>query len=170
MRLGGEGPSSNFEDRTGQSGGGFGGGGGNLLGCLLPLVMSRFGLIGVAILLLGYCALQSLGGGGMISGGGPTTSAPSGQSTLEPNMADFLKRVLGSTEETWGEIFAKSGSKYQPTGWSLTPTTTNPAAARRKRRWARSIARPTRRFTSTRLSSTNCRSASALPAISRWPM
>jgi len=116
MRLGGEGPSSNFEDRTGQSGGGFGGGGGNLLGCLLPLVMSRFGLIGVAVLLLGYCALQSLGGGGIISGGSPSTTAPSGQSKLEPNMEDFLKRVLGSTEETWGEIFAKSGSKYQPTG------------------------------------------------------
>ena len=63
MRLGGDGPSGNFEDRTGQ-GGGFGlggGGGGGMLGCLLPLVMSRFGLIGVVILLLGYCALQSLG-------------------------------------------------------------------------------------------------------------
>src|SRR3954451_24987020 len=55
MRLGGEGPSGNFEDRTGQSGGlGFGGGGGNMLGCLLPLVMSRFGIVGVVILLLGY--------------------------------------------------------------------------------------------------------------------
>jgi len=116
MRLGGEGPSSNFEDRTGSGGGfGLGGGGGNMLGCLLPLVMSRFGLIGVAVLLLGYCALQSLGGGGLISGGGPTTSAPSGQSTLDPNMKDFLTRVLGSTEETWGEIFQKSGAQYKPT-------------------------------------------------------
>ena len=117
MRLGGEGPSSNFEERTGQSGGmGFGGGGGNLLGCLLPMVMSRFGLIGVVILLLGYCALQSLGGGGLITGGGgPTTSAPSGQSKLDANMRDFLTRVLGSTEETWSEIFAKSGSQYKPT-------------------------------------------------------
>ena len=49
----------------------------NLLGCLLPLVMSRFGIVGVLILLLGYCALTQLGGGG---GGlipsGRTTSAP----------------------------------------------------------------------------------------------
>ncbi len=62
MRPGDEG-SGNFEDRTGQSGfGGLGGGGGNMLGCLLPFVLSRFGIVGVLILLLGYCALTSLGG------------------------------------------------------------------------------------------------------------
>ncbi len=66
MRLGGEGPSGNFEDRTGQGGGGFGlgGGGGNMLGCLLPMVASRFGIVGVLILLVGYCALTQLGGTG----------------------------------------------------------------------------------------------------------
>lgn len=119
VRLGGEGPSPNFEDRTGESGGlGLGGGGGssNLLGCLLPMVMSRFGILGVIILLLGYCALTQLGGGGLITGGGgPTTSAPSGQSRLSPQMSDFLARTLGSTEETWGEIFAKHGQRYAPT-------------------------------------------------------
>ena len=117
VRLGGEGPSSNFEDRTGQSGGGFGlgGGGGNMLGCLLPFVLSRFGIVGVVILLLGYCALTQLGGGGLITGGGPTTSAPSGQSRLTPEMRDFLTRGLGSTEETWSEIFQKNGQRYAPT-------------------------------------------------------
>ena len=118
VRLGGEDPSSNFEDRTGQGGGlGFGGGGGNMLGCLLPLVMSRFGIVGVLILLVGYCALTQLGGGsGGLLPGGPTTSAPSGsRSTLDPNMRDFLTRGLGSTEETWSEIFAKSGARYVPT-------------------------------------------------------
>ena len=118
MRLGGEGPSGNFEDRTGSSGGGFGlgGGGGNMLGCLLPMVMSRFGIIGVVILLLGYCALTQLGGGGGLIPGGTTTSAPSGgRSTLDPTMRDFLTRVLGSTEETWGEIFQKNGQSYTPT-------------------------------------------------------
>ena len=54
MRLGGEPESSNFEDRTGQSASGFGGGGGgNPLGCLIPLVMSRFGLGGVVVLVIG---------------------------------------------------------------------------------------------------------------------
>jgi uncharacterized protein len=117
MRLGGEEPSGNFEDRTGQSGGGgFGFGGGNALGCLLPMVASRFGVVGVVILILGYCALTQFGGG---SGGllqSPSTStAPSGQSTLDPHMKDFLTRVLGSTEETWGEIFSKNGQRYTPT-------------------------------------------------------
>jgi predicted metalloprotease len=119
MRLWGEGPSSNFEDRTGSPGfGGFGGGGGNMLGCLLPFVLSRFGIVGVLILLVGYCALTQLGGsgGGLLpGGGGQTTSAPSGRSTLDPNMRDFLTRVLGSTEETWSEIYSKSGERYVPT-------------------------------------------------------
>ena len=120
MRLGGEPESSNFEDRTGQSGGGLGfggGGGGNMLGCLLPMVASRFGIVGVLILLVGYCALTQLsgGGGGGLLPGGPTTSAPSGQSRLDPNTQQFLLRTLGSTEETWGEIFQKSGARYAPT-------------------------------------------------------
>ena len=114
MRLGGEGPSGNFEDRTG-SGGGFGFGGGNMLGCLLPMVMSRFGIVGVLILLVGYCALTQLGGGGGLIPGGTPTSAPSGQSRLDPNMRDFLTRVLGSTEETWTEIYQKNGQRYVPT-------------------------------------------------------
>jgi predicted metalloprotease len=87
-----------------------------MLGCLLPLVMSRFGIVGVVILLLGYCALTQLGGGGgLVPGGGPTTSAPSGQSRLDPNMRDFLTRVLGSTEETWSEIYQRNGQRYTPT-------------------------------------------------------
>jgi predicted metalloprotease len=30
-------------------------------------------------------------------------------------MREFLVRVLGSTEQTWSEIFAKSGARYEPT-------------------------------------------------------
>ena len=120
MRLGGEPESSNFEDRTGQGGVGFGGGGGNPLGCLLPLVMSRFGLGGVVVLVIGYFLLSSLGGlggggGGIHPSSGPQQSAPAGQSTLSPDMKSFLTHVLGSTEQTWGDIFAKNGQQYQPT-------------------------------------------------------
>jgi predicted metalloprotease len=116
MRLGDEDPSGNFFDRTGQRGGmGFGGGGGNLLGCLLPLVASKFGMVGVLVLLLGYCALTSLGGGGgLLPGGGTSTTAPSGQSTLDPNTRDLLARVLGSTERRWSEVFTRAGATYQP--------------------------------------------------------
>src|SRR6476659_2064933 len=120
MSLGGEGPSGNFEDRTGQRGGlGLGGGGGNALGCLLPLVASRFGIGGVIVLIVGYFILSSLGGlgggGGVMPGTGTQQALPAGQSTLSPDMRSFLVHVLGSTEQTWGEIFAKSGARYEPT-------------------------------------------------------
>jgi predicted metalloprotease len=120
MRFGDDRESSNFEDVTGRSGSGFGGGGlgGGGLGCLLPLVASRFGIGGVVVLLVGYFILSSLGGGGGLGGalgGGsaPTTqSAPSGQSTLDPNTKHFMLQVLGSTEDVWGKLL---GGKYQPT-------------------------------------------------------
>jgi uncharacterized protein len=115
VRLGGGGPDPDFEDRTGGGGFGFGGGGmgGNALGCLLPLVMSRFGIIGVLILLLGYCVLTQFGGGG---GGllpsGPTTSAPSGQSTLKADDRRILEGVLSSTDGVWRRLFSAAGSTY----------------------------------------------------------
>ena len=119
MRLGDEDPSGNFIDRTGRGGfGGLGGGGGgNLLGCLLPLVASRFGMVGVLILLLGYCALSSLGGGGGMlgGGGGQPASTPAAESKLDPNTRDLLTRVLGSTERRWTELFARAGAQYKPT-------------------------------------------------------
>jgi uncharacterized protein len=110
VRLGGEGPSSHFEDRTGQSfgGGGLGGGG---FGLLLGLVGSRFGIVGVLVLMLAYCAVSSLGR----LGGGGGESGQSAASKLDANTQDFLVRSLGSTEEVWGELFKKSGANYQPT-------------------------------------------------------
>ena len=115
-----DGPSSNFEDRTGSPGGGFGlgGGGGNMLGCLLPMVMSRFGIGGVLILLLGYCALTQLGGGGggLLPSGPSTTNAPAGQSTLAPEDRRILVGALESTDQVWGQIFQRSGASYtEPT-------------------------------------------------------
>ena len=123
MRLGGEPESSNFEDRTGQSGGGFGLGGGGFggggLGCLIPLIASRFGIGGVVVLVIGYFILSSLGGlgggGGVLPTSGPQQSVTSGQSRLSPQTKEFLLRVLGSTEQTWGQIFAKEGRQYVPT-------------------------------------------------------
>jgi predicted metalloprotease len=118
MRLGDEG-SGNFIDRTGRGGFGLGGGGGggNLLGCLLPLVASKFGIVGVGVLLLGYCALTSLGGGGGIlpsGGSAPTASAPAGQSTLSAEDRQLLSGVLLSTERVWGDLFKRAGQTYQP--------------------------------------------------------
>jgi predicted metalloprotease len=97
----------------GFGGGGFGGGG---LGCLLPLVASRFGIGGVIVLVIGYFLLTSLGGLGGGGGGGlvPQTrqAAPAGQSTLDPTTRRFLLQVLGSTEDTWNRLL---NGRYQPT-------------------------------------------------------
>ena len=114
MRLGDGGDSDNFIDRTGSSGGGpiLGGGG---LGLLLPLIAGRFGIVGVLILLLGYCALSSLGGGGGLLGGGGGTATQQGasaQSTLTPQTRQALTGALESTDEIWGGIFQQAGERY----------------------------------------------------------
>jgi predicted metalloprotease len=119
MRFGDERESSNFEDVTGQSGGGFGfGGGGGGLGCLLPLIASRFGLGGVLVLLVGYFLLSSLGGLG--GGGGPVATSsqqgsPAGQSKLDPNTRHFMLQVLADTEDTWTRLLQPKGIRYTPT-------------------------------------------------------
>ena len=117
MRFGDEPESTNFEDVTGRSGMGFGGGGGNALGCLLPLIASRFGIGGVIVLVIGYFLLSSLGGLGGGGGGGslvPSSQqgAQAGQSTLDPNTRHFMLQVLGSTEKTWNQLL---GGRYTPT-------------------------------------------------------
>ena len=114
MRLGDAPESSNFEDRTGQSGGGGLNLGGGAMGLIFSLVASRFGIVGILILALGYCALTSLGGGGGILGGGGWSSS-SGKSTLTPEQKQVLTGVLGSTEQVWGQIFQQAGARYTPT-------------------------------------------------------
>jgi predicted metalloprotease len=119
VRFGDERESSNFEDVTGQSGGGFGGFGGGGLGCLLPLIASRFGIGGVVILVIGYFLLSSLGGlGGGGSGIAPTSQqvgAPAGQSRLNPNTRHFMLQVLASTEDVWTALLRQQGIAYTPT-------------------------------------------------------
>jgi len=111
MRFG-EGPESdNFEDRTGGGGGGMNLGGG--LGMLLPLVASRFGIVGIIVLALGYCALTQLGGGGTLGGG--DGGGGGGKSTLPEEQRRFLTQVLGNTEQVWSQVFTQAGSQYRPT-------------------------------------------------------
>ena len=114
MRLGDD-NSNNFFDRTGSSGFGGFGGGGNMLGCLIPLIASRFGMIGVVILLLGYCALTQFGGGtgGLIpSGTQPASQSSSGESTLSPEQKRVMVGVLESTDRVWGQLFSAAGTRY----------------------------------------------------------
>jgi predicted metalloprotease len=121
MRFGDEPESTNFTDDTGRGGFGFGGGGfgGGGLGCLLPLIASRFGLGGVVVLLIGYFLLSSLGGLGG-GGGGQLPSAQvgqsaTGQSNLNPATKHFTLQVLRSTEDTWTRLLQAKGVQYTPT-------------------------------------------------------
>jgi predicted metalloprotease len=115
MRFGDDRESGNYVDDTGRGGPGFGGGGGNALGCLIPLIASRFGIGGVIVLVIGYFLLSSLGGLG--GGGGSLTPTSqvgqqAGRTTLDPATKRFTLQVLASTEDTWGKLL---GGRYQPT-------------------------------------------------------
>ena len=123
MRFGDERESTNFTNDGrgsgfGLGGGGFGGGG---LGCLLPLVASRFGIGGVIVLVIGYFLLSSLGGGLNTGGGsggyapGQQQSAAAGQNNLDPTIKHFTLQVLASTEDTWTALLKPKGIQYTPT-------------------------------------------------------
>ncbi len=117
MRLDDQRESSNFEIDSGRGGSGFGGGGGGL-GLIFSLVASRFGIVGIIILALGYCALQSFGGGLIGGSGQSVTQSTDGESAsgiIDPTTEHFSNKVLGSTEDTWTKIFAASGKQYVAT-------------------------------------------------------
>jgi predicted metalloprotease len=90
------------------------GGGGGILGLLIPLVLSRFGIVGLLILALGYCALGGLGGGGgMLGGGAPSaTSQATEESRLTPQEVTLLRGTLANTDQVWGALFASAGQRY----------------------------------------------------------
>jgi hypothetical protein len=117
MRFGDERESTNFTDDTGRGGFGFGGGGGGL-GCLIPLVASRFGIGGVVVLLVGYFLLSSLGvlgGGGGVAPSSQQVGAPAGRSNLDPATKHFTLQVLASTEDVWTKLLQPKGIRYTPT-------------------------------------------------------
>ena len=121
MRFGDGRESSNWVDDGRGSGGGFGGGGfgGGGLGCLLPLVASRFGLGGVVVLVIGYFLLSSLGGlgGGTGTGVAPQSQVSSSQAqgSVDPQTRHFTLQVLASTEDTWSKLLQAKGAQYTPT-------------------------------------------------------
>ncbi|MFB0936836.1 MAG: neutral zinc metallopeptidase [Propionivibrio sp.] len=107
MRLDDQNESNNVEDRRGSGfgGGGFGiGRGGIGIGSIVvALVASYF---------LGIDPMLVLG---LLSG---TDPAPAPQISArkppaEDQMARFVSKVLGSTEETWGQIFRENNGRYR---------------------------------------------------------
>lgn len=124
MRLDDYDNDINVEDQRGSGGfglGGGGGGGGMLLG-LLPLIGSRFGCGGVVVVLILFAVFG--GGLGNILGGGGQVSAPTTQvgqrggtdvrSSCELNEESRAAcRAFSSAENTWEQIFARSGQQFQ---------------------------------------------------------
>lgn len=115
MRLDDEQESSHFEVQDGRGGGGGGLGGG--LGMLLPLIGSRFGCGGIAVVLIimvvmGMNPLSLIGGGGG-GGGEPVQTQRPATGELTAVQRTSLK-VLGSTERRWTDIFQAEGQKYPP--------------------------------------------------------
>ena len=106
MRLGGARESGNVEDRRGFGipGGGkaIGGGCGTLIIIILALVF-------------GVDPSQLLSGGGGAPQEGPPPATRTGPQ--QPQQADsesqFVRRVLGTTEDTWKDIFQRNGSQYR---------------------------------------------------------
>ena len=112
--------SSNVEDR-GSGRAGFGGGlGGAGLGMLISFVFSRFGIVGVLVVvglmfLLGVNPL-GLGGGGQqaVSPGAQQAAQSPEEVCARSPERRTLCGVLASTEDTWSQQFEAAGSRYQP--------------------------------------------------------
>ena len=108
MRLDDGRQSSNVEDMRG-SGGGFGLGKGLGIGSIL------IALIGSYVFGIDPSVILSL-----LSGGGPVAQSPveSGQPAPQPPASDqkaqFVSRVLASTEDAWTGVFGASGGRYVP--------------------------------------------------------
>jgi predicted metalloprotease len=104
MRLEDQERSSNIEDRRGMSiGRGAAGGGIGIV--VIALIAMFFGVDPSVVL-----------DGALAPGPGQQAAQQSvarGTPSREDVMADFVAAVLGSTEETWSEIFDRSGRTYQ---------------------------------------------------------
>ena len=114
------------DNRGGGFGFGGGGGGGGLLFGLLPLIGSRFGCGGIAVVLLLMAVFGGLGNlGGLIGGGaGPagqvaTRSAPAGggqgaAAICSANPARHAAcNAFASAQRTWETLFARQGQQFR---------------------------------------------------------
>jgi hypothetical protein len=107
--------SDDIIDRRGQrfSGGG-GGGGGMLFGLLFTVVRSRFGWAGVAVLLVGWLLFSWCGPAlesSRVAGGGGRHAEPTAAPT--DDAAKFVGFVLDDVQDTWTDVFSRSGGRYQ---------------------------------------------------------
>ena len=115
MRLGGERPSRNVEDRRGR-GGGFGFPGGRT-GMRIPIGRRGGGIgIGGIIILMVVMWLLGMNPLDLFTGGGqfvPQRQTVDNQAPGDDARKDFVAKVLGTTERVWQETFADHGQQYQ---------------------------------------------------------
>ncbi len=110
MRMDNQRESDNLEDRRGS---GMGGGGGLRLGG------GRMGLGTVAIALVAsyFLGVNPMTVISMLSGDGMPAMEQSAPEARRPpaddQMAQFVSKVLASTEDTWNEVFRANGRQYQ---------------------------------------------------------
>lgn len=103
--------SANVEDRRG----GESGGGGGIMGT--GVGFGGLVVVGLLSWATGINPLLLLSGYSMIAGGGSSSSASAGTAGVPKNdVGKFVAKVLGSTEDEWNKIFAKSGRDYKETG------------------------------------------------------
>ncbi|MGN2245098.1 neutral zinc metallopeptidase [Frateuria sp. GZRR35] len=96
--------SRNVEIDSGRGGGGrfgFGGGRGMGIGGLIVLAILGW------VFFKDPTALLDQGGQP-----GPTSAQVSEPAQVDPQQRDFVSAILGSTEKTWGDIFAANGRQY----------------------------------------------------------
>jgi len=120
--------SDNVEDERGAGGGGFGGGGfggGGFGGGGIKI--GGLGLVAIVVICLLFgidpsTLLQSLDSGGSYQQPyqpaqdqqqAQLGDSQSGDNAGTDEMKDFVRAVLGSTEDAWGEIFREKGRQYQ---------------------------------------------------------
>jgi len=106
MRLENERQSTNIEDRRGRRMGGRVGVGGGGIGMIVIILLVSW-LTGTNPLSL----LQMTGG--VPAGEAPADSVPTGTAGEDPQ-SKFIGAIVGDLEDTWGEIFARAGERYQP--------------------------------------------------------
>ena len=97
--------SDNVVEGQGGGGGGFGGGGLGLGGIIVVVIIG---------LLFGKNPAQILQFLGNISGGCETTQQQQVVPAGNDKQTDFVRAVLGSTEDVWGQVFKASGKQYSP--------------------------------------------------------
>jgi predicted metalloprotease len=96
--------SDNVEDARG-SGGGIGLGGLSAGGVLLAVVASYF---------LGIDPMQILGIMAQLQGDLPSDSRQAQAPPANDEGADFVRAILGDTEDTWSALFESAGTTYEP--------------------------------------------------------